>query len=356
MNLMPLVIGAQYAELLDLCQTAQWDEVYPPTGSFRPKESRGRSYWYFQPATVDGHRAAEKYVGPDSEALRRRIEAHRGDKQAYKDRRTLVTTLVRGARFPAPPPAFGDVLRVLSRAGVFRLRACLVGTLAFQTYGPMLGARLAASAALTADIDIAQYHTVSVAIGQDEVIDLGAILRAHDDSFRPLGPVLSHGAVTAFVNARQLRVDILTANQGSDDDTLLRMPALGTDAVALRFLDFLIHEPVEAVVLHDDGIPVVVPAPERYAVHKLIISGRRQQASAKAPKDIVQAGELLHALHETSRWSAAQQAFEEACRRGPTWRELAGRGLANATDHLEQQASGKLRGRLAELADAAARR
>jgi hypothetical protein len=206
----PLVIGSQYAELLDLCRAAQWDEAYPPTGSFRAKKVRDRSYWYFQPSTVDGRRAAE--------------------------------------------------------------------------------------------------------------------------------------------------TDLLTPNQGSDDDTLLAPPALGTDAVALRFLDFLIHDPVDAVVLHDDGIPVVVPAPERYAVHKLIISGRRHQASAKAPKDVVQAGELILALHETSRWTTMRRAFEEACTRGPTWRNLPLDGLANATDHVERRASDKLRMRLADLAQWAAAR
>lgn len=54
------------------------------------------------------------------------------------------------------------------------------------------------------------------------------------------------------------------------------MPALGgASADPLRFLDFLIYEPVRAVLLHKSGISVIVPAPERYAVHKLIVASRR---------------------------------------------------------------------------------
>ncbi len=50
------------------------------------------------------------------------------------------------------------------------------------------------------------------------------------------------------------------------------MPALGgAAAIPLRFLDYLIHEPIRAVLLHGAGVPVLVPSPERYAIHKLIV-------------------------------------------------------------------------------------
>jgi hypothetical protein len=59
---------------------------------------------------------------------------------------------------------------------------------------------------------------------------------------------------------------------GPDSDTPRMLPALKTNAQPLRFLDFLIRDPAPAVVLHGSGIYVHVPAPERYAVHKLILS------------------------------------------------------------------------------------
>lgn len=70
-------------------------------------------------------------------------------------------------------------------------------------------------------------------------------------------------------------------------------------AQLLRFLDFLVCREVEAVALHGPGIPVKVPAPERFALHKLIVSRMRITTAAsqtKARKDIAQAEILLRAL------------------------------------------------------------
>jgi len=70
----------------------------------------------------------------------------------------------------------------------------------------------------------------------------------------------------------------LTSNRGSDEYTgkPSPMPALGgASAENLRFLDYLIYEPVRTVLLHRKGVSVNVPAPERYAVHKLTVSSRR---------------------------------------------------------------------------------
>ena len=59
-------------------------------------------------------------------------------------------------------------------------------------------------------------------------------------------------------------------------------PRLNTDAQPLRFLDFLIRDPEPTVILHGPGIYVHVPAPARYAVHKLIVSHRRPDGVCKA--------------------------------------------------------------------------
>jgi hypothetical protein len=65
------------------------------------------------------------------------------------------------------------ILAALSKTGVFRLRAVLVGT-AYQTYSAMLDVKLAApsltklghptSGLQTADVDIAQFKKISVAM------------------------------------------------------------------------------------------------------------------------------------------------------------------------------------------------
>ena len=92
-----------------------------------------------------------------------------------------------------------------------------------------------------------------------------------------------------------------TPNEGADTDKPQRLSALQTDAQALRFLDFLIREPEPAVLLYGPGIYVNVPAPQRYAIHKLIVSRRRREGAAKRDKDLHQA----EALHRASRAEAS---------------------------------------------------
>jgi hypothetical protein len=120
-------------------------------------------------------------------------------------------------------------------------------------------------------------------------------------------------------------VDFLTPNVGPNTDAPQSLPAFGTDAEPLRFLDYLIFEPEPATVLHGAGIYVHIPAPERYAVHKLIVSRRRTSGSAKREKDLQQAEALLDVLakkrpHELK--FAWQEAFDAR-----KWRRLLGEGV-----------------------------
>jgi hypothetical protein len=106
------------------------------------------------------------------------------------------------------------------------------------------------------------------------------------------------------------------------------LPALQTDAQPLRFLDYLIHDPEPAVILHDAGIYVQVPSPARYAIHKLIVTRRRPEGLAKRDKDLQQAEALLEALVE-KRPHDLKLAWQEAYARGHPWRQLLAEGLSH---------------------------
>jgi hypothetical protein len=89
----------------------------------------------------------------------------------------------------------------------------------------------------------------------------------------------------------------------------------------LRFLDFLLLEPVETALLYRAGVLVRVPDPARFAIHKLLLSARRASEVPKSRKDLVQGEILLIAL--ASRDPAGLKlAWREARRRGPAWRRL----------------------------------
>jgi hypothetical protein len=319
-----LVAQTIYAELLERSANAAFDETFAAEGAFTVKTIKGRRYWYFQ-VGVGGARK-QQYVGAETPELLQRIASHRGARNDARERRALVSTLTRSFNMPRPLPQIGDVVAALAKAGVFRLRGVLVGTVAYQTYSAMLGVRLANALLETGDVDIAQFKNVSLAVG-DNTSSALEILRGVDKTFRAIPHMVDGRRMTNYAARGGLRVDFLTPNEGGDTGTPQSLPALQTHAQPLRFLDFLIHDPEPAVLLHDVGIFVQVPAPARYAVHKLIVSSRRRDGVVKRDKDIRQASILLDALAE-KRPHELRFAWEEAYGRGPTWRKLILQGLS----------------------------
>jgi hypothetical protein len=327
MALPPLVAQTTYAELLERCATAAFMDAFAEDGTFISKTVKGRKYWYFQ--TKTGETRTQRYVGPETPELLARIAHHKEIRDDERERRALASTLVRALGAPRPLPEVANVVKAFAEAGVFRLRAVLIGTVAYQTYAAMLGVRLPAGALQTGDIDIAQFKNVSVAIGDSTPPALD-ILRQVDSTFRAVPHVVDGRRVTSYVAKGGLRVDFLTPNEGSDTGQPQALPALQTDAQPLRFLDFLIHDAESAVILHGPGIYVQVPAPARYALHKLIVSRLRPEGAAKRDKDLQQADALLAVLGK-KRPDELRSAWEEAYGRGPNWRQLLNQGLARVS-------------------------
>jgi hypothetical protein len=324
METLPLPFQTLYAELVDRCSVAEFARDFPADTSFYKRTIKGRDYWYGQGR--DNGRKWTKYVGPDNDATLQRMQQHGRIQHAARERRELVAALVRTG-LPSPSPLAGDLLKALAQAGAFRKRAVLVGTVAYQTYAPMLGVRLPLAATLTNDLDIAQFSQVSVAIGTEEraapVIDM---LRAVDATFAPVPRLERAAPPFAFQNRSQFRVEFLAPNRGPDRDKSVELPAIGGTGLHPRFLDFLIRNEAPAVVLHDDGVLVNVPAPARYALHKLIVARQRSSTSAKIDKDVSQAAVLIEAMANTRR-PELREAWEELWQRGPRWRRLAREGL-----------------------------
>jgi hypothetical protein len=318
----PLMLQTVYAELLDRTRAAAFTAAFAADGVFTPKVVHGRRYWYFQGSSANGRR--QNYVGPETPELLGQIAVHKTVREYQRDRRSLVATLVRIGGLPKPLASIGDVVAALADAGVFRLRGVLVGTVAYQTYSAMLGVRLPASMMQTNDVDVAQFTEVSASIG-DTIRPIPEVLRQVDPSFRPVPHIHPQRAVS-YLATSGLRVDFLTPNRGPETEQPQTLTALGTDAQPLRFLDFLIRDPEPAVLLHGTGVLVSVPAPQRYALHKLIVARRRREGDAKRDKDRLQAQVLLDALVQR-RPHELRAAWTEAFGRGKRWRQLLGEGL-----------------------------
>jgi len=332
-NDLPLIAQTTYAELLDLSSVLAFETAFEDPGTFSTKTVKGSKYWYFRPSRHAGSDSPQRYVGPETEDLLKLIAKHRQAKRDQSAQRALVRSLVHVYGLPAPLRAAAQVVDGLARSGVFRLRGVLVGTLAYQTYAAMLGVRLPGALMQTSDVDVAQFLSVSIAV-QDQTDSMEKVLQGIDPTFRKI-PNSGRNAPTRYISSKRLRVDFLVPNQGADSDEPLYLPALKTAAEPLRFLDFLIYEPVKAVLLHGVGVAVTVPSPERFAVHKLILSRRRKSSEAKADKDLRQAAVLLQILLQ-KRPEDLQRVWREAVDRGPSWRELLRSGTAQLPASLQE--------------------
>ncbi len=321
-----------FAELAQRTLDARFAADFPVEGWFVSVTVKDRDYWYFDLPTPGG-KDKRSYVGPHSDgAITARVKAHKEIKDNIRERRRMVSTL-RRAGLPGPDAFAGDVTKALAEAGLFRLRAVLIGSVAFSTYAGMVGVRLPSTAMQTGDADFAQDFAISAGV-EDSLPPVLEVLQSVDPEFRAVPHQADIAKVVAFQNAKGYRVEFLTGNRGSDEYTgkPSAMPALGgASAENLRFLDFLIYEPIRTVLLHREGINVLVPAPERYAVHKLIVASRRLTDTlgrVKADKDLLQAALLFEALVQTRQSDMLADAWEEAWERGDAWKEGLCNGLA----------------------------
>ena len=309
----------------DLLTRLQEDTVLELGGTTVLRERSGRKYWYSVQRLAD--HTVERYLGPDTDEVRARVEQAQKVKEDLRQRekqRGRLARMCREGGLPRVDAQTGKVLFALSKAGIFRLRGVIVGTHAFRCYPALLGVEVSEAHAVTEDIDVAAFHSVSIAL--DDQLD-----PALAEALKQIGPFVArpglHQQPTAWRDRESgVLVELLTPNEGPDRDEPLELPTLGAYALPLRFLDYLIHGPAQAAALYRSGILINVPQPARYAVHKLIVATRRAfSAAAKAAKDIEQSAALIRVLAE-DRPDELDDAFVEARARGPSWREAVDRG------------------------------
>lgn len=313
---LPMNAQTAYSDLLARLQD---DAILETGGSPILKTVRGRQYWYSR--IYIGNQAKDKYLGPDTVEMRRRIDRLNDIKADRKARQRQRRQLVQALRVSGVPPtdaATGKVLSALARVGVFRLRGVLIGTHAFRLYPFVLGVQLDEALHTTEDIDVAQFHEISLGLDdkvdpliQDALATVGKLTPAA--SLYPQQP-------TGYRVGDDALVEILAPNTGPERDEPLELPALGVYARALRFLDFLLAYPIPAAVPYRYGILVNLPQPARYAVHKLIVATRRDPSVAvKRHKDLEQSAALIRVLASDQPEELAEAWFE-AGGRGPGWK------------------------------------
>ena len=276
-----------YAELLDQLRAADAEAALRGlSGTFVSKQIRGRTYWYLQKS--EGAAKRQIYLGAESPQLLKRIEDAASERVSStadeKRRRDIVAMLEAGGMY-RESASIGVVLRILADASVFRAGGVLVGPQAFTAIANMLGVKVDTLVAKT---------NISVGIHEPAGLTLTS-LHTSDPAFFSFRQAGSRR--TSFkVRGRDLRVDFLTpASKTSRKPVFLRH--LRVAAQPLEGLGYLIDNSVDAAVIAGGGVHVNVPAPARFALHKLWLAAERPASeAAKAKKDLRQAEQLLDVL------------------------------------------------------------
>ena len=283
---------ARYEDLKQLALTQRRALAGAP-GTLKHRTQGGKRYWVREYIRVDG-RKADEYLGAESALPAARVTAFRHELE-------LARALAAGSsalrlfgyqRIDRKPAA---VLAALFNRGLFAAGLTLVGS---HAYGVLLN-ELGVSAAgyRTQDIDVARSRPLKIALPEDAPFH--AVLEESGLRLAPVPGLSTRQPATSFKlpGAEGLAVDLLIP--GREAGKVLAAPELHAFAQAIPWLDFLVEEPVEAIVLSPNQvIPVKVPAPERMALHKLYASQARRTLRDKARKDIDQAVVLAAALEQ----------------------------------------------------------
>jgi hypothetical protein len=288
---LPLLVQTAYERILD--QLVTTTSGVDAGVSLVSKRIAGHAYWYAQ--RIDDGKKRQIYIGRETPEILSLVERWRQKRLEAASRAELVAMARAGGAYLLRAAE----VQVLERlAGAFQIGAVLVGSQAFAVFGNMLGVRWQDAIVRTEDDDLAHDYRIAIALAADAPpVSLSDALGGALPRFSILDPTAP--ATTLQVRGTDIQVDVLTPLIGKDREKPIEIPALGTAAMPLRFLDYLIEETLPAAALGGSGALVNVPRPGRFALHKILVAGRRGAqlvGTGKATKDRVQAAALLRVL------------------------------------------------------------
>jgi hypothetical protein len=294
----------------------------PGTLGQRTNET-GTRFWVHRYSDASNRRQ-ETYIGKvDSPEIESRIAGMR-ELIATTNATIARVRLLARAGFATIDRKAYYTLASLHNHNLFRAGALLIGSHAYGALVNALGVRAAPFA--TEDVDIARRAALAIP-GVQAFLDM---LRATGVEFFEV-PSLDRGKPGTSFKERgvsNFRVDLLVPS-ADDDYPTVPVPELKAHAQGVPHLAYLLAASQEIPVLSSHGsVMVRVPVPERYAIHKLIVSQLRNKTSSKPEKDLRQAATLIEALVE--RYPGA---IEDAASAVP---KRAARHVARALKALER--------------------
>lgn len=303
------------------------------------KRVKGSVYWYRQ--RYEEGQYKQQYFGPSNakndahvEKERKELRDRKRELRSMMKRELRLVAMLRRGGLPVIDKRLATVLASVSASGLLDEGGMLVGTLAYAAYVGMLGVILEKASLKTQDIDVVRDCSVEIALAQPR--ELKKALAGSGRTFRVVPSLNAKQRPSSLISSDGIRVDLLAVQKGRPRGVVPVKGLRDMGALQLPFLDFLMETPVLSVLLGPSGgIPVRVPDPSRFAVHKLIVAARRSVSeSGKSKKDLVQAEQLLRLLAD-ERPHELKVAFRRASRLGKKWAKYLKDSIATLPDDVQ---------------------
>lgn len=285
-------------------------------GTLKQRTQSGKRYWVREHIRIDGAKADE-YLGPVAALAATRVAELRAEVELARAL-AAASAALRLAGFQRIERKPAAVLAVFFNRGLHAAGLTLVGSHAYGVLLNELG--VIGPAYRTQDLDVARTQPLALALPENETFS--AVLNESGLGFVPVPGMPSSRPSASFKlpGAEGLLIDLLVP--GREAGKVVAVKELATHGQSIPLLEFLVAAPLESVVLSPNQIvPVRVPAPERFVLHKLYASQMRRGQPGKGRKDLEQAAVIAAALEESfpgklkDAWKALPPAGRSAARR-----------------------------------------
>lgn len=208
-----------------------------------------------------------------------------------------------------------EILRKLDKAGILK-HVILIGSWCVPFYAEYFRGLRYIPDIKTRDMDF----LVPIPLRIETYISIPELLK-------DIGFVIGFKGAKGYMKFEHpdLVVEFLVPERGGGIDGPYLLPKLGINAVALRFLDFLINNPIKVKV---ENFFITLPHPANFALHKLIIFQRRTNKE-KAEKDRDTALRVLKALIAKGEENIIKKVFDSINKK---WRDKIIMGLEKSKE------------------------
>ena len=267
-----------------------------PGGVVKRRNAGGFSYYALQQYDFEKRRRETYLAGPEGDPDAERKAGAALDRIRDSQEAIQSLRLLSREGYGLMSPRAYAVVASLSNQGLFAGGGLLVGTHAFEAIVNKLGIRAASFA--TEDVDIGRASKIALPnVPEGGLLEM---LRASGVDFGTVPPLVHRDPSIRFkeIGRSRFTVDLIVPSPETGYGTAY-VPELKCHAVALPYFRYLVSESQSATVLSRLGCAAVrVPLPERFALHKLLVSQLRPGRSEKGAKDRRQAAILIAALGE----------------------------------------------------------